>query len=1444
MATIAMDQNPSFPNAHPSAESHMTATGPMLTLLADIWREVLDLNRPIEPAESFFEIGGHSLSATLVLFEVAVRTGKEIPVGVFFKNPRLGDFAVAVESYRPDAPDTALGTNAEAAPGRLSFQQRQLWLIDRLEGSSAQYNVLLAYQLRGPLDVARLTDAFGHLTAHHPILNTVYRLAGDEPEQVVLAPRPVRLPVENLGALPSSAREEAWRTAAREMAGIVFDLEQAPPVAARLLRLAEGDHVLLVTVHHIAFDGWSADVFLKELIARYEEQDEAGSPPFSYTTYAERQAAEMVGPRRRILLDFWRAELAGLAERADLIPDYPARLGRRGACGMVRRRLDGAAFEALKTLAARVDTTLFVVLFGLYALLVARHTRSRDVVIGTPMANRGRLELTRAIGFFANSLVLRRPVDANQPLADFLRETAAQVQRAFEHQDIPFELLVEALSPPRSNGRNPLFDIVFVLQHRPKRGIAMGGAAVEILPVDNTRAKFDLILNVLIDEDGLTLEFEFDAALFDAGRIAAMADQYRHLAETASAALGCPIGELDAHPASERALLAAVNDTDRLLPFASVAEAFAAVVARWPVQTAMIEGDTRLDYQTLDRMTDHMAAALRRVGVVPGHRVGLALPRGADGVAAMLAILKCGAAYVPLDLAYPQERLSYMVEDASIAHVIARSDAVAHWDQDGGFAGRARILDIDALRIAPEEGAGPSVSAGPADPAYVMYTSGSTGRPKGVAVPQEGILRLVLDPGYVTVGPESRVLHASSVSFDASTFEVWAPLLSGGTLVIHPGGPFDLAALLATVENCRVDTTWLTAGALDGLVALGPVLPNALRQLLTGGDVVSAAAVRKLYDHNPALTIINGYGPTENTTFTCCHVIPRDHDPAAPLPVGRPIRGTAVEILDDTGRPAGIGVPGELVAIGRGVGLGYLNQPDQTAERFSFDCPYGLSRSYRTGDLARWRPDGRIDFLGRMDGQVKIRGFRIELGEVEKALAGAPGVAEAAVTVHGAEAGSKFLVGWVAAASGGTVSLDAVDRWMARALPQHLRPARVLVVDSIPMTINGKVDRKALATRYGTLTLAGGGTAACTATEARLAGLWQDLLSLAGPPGRDDGFFSLGGHSLLAVRLVAGINDAWGLDFPIRIVFDHPTVRAMGKAVDEALAQREEGTPATAGPNAGRLTPITDGMPPTWIAIPGIGATGAAFLSIGRALAARRDGGPVTAIEPRGLFDDAVPCRSMAEIVADTLDLIRRCAPAGLIRLMGHSFGGRVAFEAAAALEAEGRAVDLVLLDALPGNTLVDVRDPGFTPDDDAIAAWLLRAVGLGDMATGRSAVAALGEAGLVAERRVGALLAVARAQFEANGVYDAAGRRYGGHALLLYAEDSLIGRRDPPAIRADLALHCPGASIAVVSGDHFSMLRLGDHLAAAITAFSPASSRPSPSSLHPAPPQLPNEAR
>ncbi|HLX07839.1 MAG TPA: amino acid adenylation domain-containing protein, partial [Thermoanaerobaculia bacterium] len=1202
---------------------------PLEVILAGIWQEVLGMER-VGLDDNFFALGGHSLLAARLMSRVRRAFGVELPLAVLFEEPTLAGLAARLAGALAagDAAPAGLPPNLpaphtqqippQARPDHppLSFSQERLWFLDQLEPGSVSYSIPAALRLQGELAWAPLAGALTGIVGRHEVLRTRFPEVEGQPVQRVEPPAPVALPVVDLARLgATAAAAESARLAAVEAAA-PFGLAAGPPLRARLLTLGAGEWLLLLSFHHIVFDGASVEVFWRELGTLYAAiQSHRGREPHAplamrppappalpplpiqYLDYTLWQRRQLSGPALAPLVDFWRQALAGAPPALALPTDRP-RPAVRGSRG--GRRLLAPApglAAAVAALARHRDATSFMVLLAAWAALLGRAGGARGpgapgghsaVVVGAPFANRDRLELEPLIGFFVNTLPVPIDLAGDPAFGELLGRVRQAALAAYAHQELPFEKLVEKLSPERDPSSTPLFQAVLAFRDREAASPGLPGVRAELLPPVLPRAKFDLMLELASGPQGLGGDLEYSAELFDAATAERLLGQFTRLLATAAAAPQRRISELPLLAAAERhQLLAAWNDTAREYPRdAGLAALFAAAAARAPEAVALVCGERQLSYCELGRRADAMAERLVSLGVAPEVVVGVCLERSLELVVALLGVLKAGGAYLPLEPAWPAERLALLLAGAGAPVLVT--------DGTGGAAGLAAVAGAGSpvvIGVAERPGqgapeAGPLAGQGPADAsakreqaarsawrgdgdslAYVSFTSGSTGEPKGVAVVQRGVARLVLGAEHARFGPEQVWLQLAPTAFDASTLEIWGPLLNGGKLVIYPPravSPEELGELLAAQQ---VSSLWLTAGLFHQMAEANVAGLAPLEQLLAGGDALSPAAVRRTLAALPGCRLINGYGPTEVTTFTCCQTLgvaglPATV-PAGTVPIGRPIANTRAYLLDAALHPVPVGVVGELCAGGDGLARGYHRRPALTAERFVPDPCGGEpgGRLYRTGDLARYLADGRMEFLGRLDAQLKVRGVRVEPAEVEAALVQHPGLAAAAVVATtrpsasaSSAAGERWLVAYVVAAGEGQApAAEELRAFLRRRLPEPMLPSAFVVLPALPLTANGKLDRQALpAPSWGRderqeIALPR------TPAEELLAGIWREVLGVE-RVGLHDSFFALGGHSLLAARLMSRVRRAFGVELPLGALFAQPTLAGLAARLAGALA--------------------------------------------------------------------------------------------------------------------------------------------------------------------------------------------------------------------------------------------------------------------------------------------------
>ncbi len=1174
--------------------------------LAGIFAEVLGVER-VGVRDDFFGRGGHSLLAVRLAARVHDAFDVIVPLGAVFRAPTVESLARVVAGMRPAAePDRSAaelpaGTEdpspAPAAPARgiarrsgggpapLSFAQQRLWFLDQMAPGGAAYNVPSAVRLAGRLDAAALARSVDALVRRHAALRTVFAAGEGGPVQVVLPA--VRVPLEtvDLRALPHRAREaEAARLLRLEMRR-PLDLAAGPLLRAVLLRLAPERHVLLLVAHHVVTDGWSLRVIVRDLSALYAAAAfgaAAALPPLpvQYADYAAWQRERLRGTVLREQLDYWSSRLRGAPPALELPADRPRPPVQSFEGAWHRFRVPAGTADALRELGRREGATMFMVYLAAFDVLLARLTGQPDVVVGTPVANRGRTETEEMVGFFANTLALRTDLSGDPTFRQALREVRETALGAYEHDELPFERVVEELRPERDLSRTVVFQVAFsfdAVDTAAEQPVRLPGLELALVDADAGLSQFDFTLRMEVRTDGLTGVAVYATALFDAATVERMTDAYVALLQGIAAAPDRRVSELPLLTGDERERVEAWSAGPAAARAdGSVHERFAARARLAPDAVAVRSGEAALTYAELDARAGRLARRLRGRGVGPETRVGICLEPGVDRVVAMLAVLMAGGAYLPLDPEYPAERLGWMLEDAAAPVLVTRGGLADRIPADGAWSVVLLDAEADADLAAAEGADSHSVPVDPDNAAYVVYTSGSTGRPKGVVVSHAALLNLCAwHARAFAVTPADRATQLASFSFDAAVWETWPYLLAGASLHgVDAATRAEPEALRALLLERGITLAFAPTALAEALLALDWPERTPLRALLTGGD---ALRVRP----RPGLpfALVNDYGPTEAAVVATSGAVASEES-GRPPSIGRPVDGVRVRVLDPHGGPVPTGVAGELYVGGAGVARGYLGRPELTAERFVPD-PSGEAgaRTYRTGDRARWLPGGELEFLGRTDRQVKLRGFRIEPGEVEAALLEQPGVREAAVEVRDGPGGRR-LVGYVAAAEGSALDEADVRAGLRGRLPDHMVPAALVVLDRLPTTPAGKLDRGALPAPEREE--AAGRAAPATATELRLADAWAEVLGGERPALGDD-FFALGGHSLLAARVAARVRETLGVALPVRALFEAPTLAALARKVDALRAQgMGAGAPIPVVPRGGPL-PVSPAQGRIWL---------------------------------------------------------------------------------------------------------------------------------------------------------------------------------------------------------------------------------------------------------------------
>jgi amino acid adenylation domain-containing protein len=1050
----------------------------------------------------------------------------------------------------------------------LSWSQEGLWFFEQASPGTAAYNIAEAWWLEGLLDLGALQRCLDQIARRHETLRTAIVAKNGRPCQIVFPAKPFPMAFVDLRSRPQ-AEVEAEKLA-RKDAQRGFDLTQEPLMRVSVFQTADKKHLLALNMQHLISDAWSMGVFMRELTVLYSAET-TGRPanlpslPIQYGNFTLWQREMGQGNRSQENLDYWTKQLQGAPPLLSLPIDRPRPTLATHRGGALFFIWPEPLATGLKELARKEGATIFQVLLAAFKILLQRLVLEDDIIVGSPFGGREEIETEDLIGFFVNTHALRTSLAGNPTFGELLNRVREVTLGASLRQQPPLHHIVKAFKGDRNLAAHSLFQVVFGLQRDFTEGWSLPEITATHLDLDSGASKFDLTALVTEASDHLRLRFEYSSDLFDPATVERWGRQFRILTENIIAEPWRRISDFPLDTAEERRQCLArgeglVTEYDRDL---CVHEIFESQAKETPLATALAWEDGEMSYHELNHRADLLAARLKEVGAGVDTVVGLCLERSMEMIVCLLAILKTGAAYLPLDPANPRPRHVIILEDAQAGWVLTRNAL------RGLIPARSeQILCIDQSSWPAEEKRShvPRRKAKATDLAYVMYTSGSTGRPKGVAIPHRGITRLVRNTDYIQFTAKDVFLQLAPISFDASTFEIWGALLNGAKLVIHPPQMPSLEELGHRLQSEKITSLWLTSGWFNQMVDAQLESMQGLRFLLAGGESLSVPHVLKAIRGLRNCQLINGYGPTEGTTFTCCYCVPGNWPGRASVPIGRPIANTRVYILDGSQNPAAEGAVGELYIGGDGVARGYVGRPELTSARF-VASPFAREKLYRTGDLARWLPDGNIEFIGRKDEQLKIRGFRVEPGEIEAALACHPTVREAAVVAREDHSGTKQLVGYVVLRPGTNVTNLQLREYLGIQLPAFMVPSHVVPLEKLPLTPNGKVDRRALPSPEESQSAPAGMTAMpTTPTEILLLEIWREILRRH-QIGIHDNFFHLGGHSLLATQIVSRVAKALGVELPVRVVFESPTIAAMARVVDATDRQPEAAAMVTARPD-------------------------------------------------------------------------------------------------------------------------------------------------------------------------------------------------------------------------------------------------------------------------------------
>ncbi|MAE67645.1 MAG: hypothetical protein CMJ18_25610 [Phycisphaeraceae bacterium] len=1167
----------------------------------------------------------------------------------------------------------------------LSYSQQRLWFLDRIEDDLTAYNHAEAFRIVGDLKVEALRRSFEAVIHRHESLRTNFRVHEGEAFQVIRTPAPFDLPVVDLREGATHPQDEEISRRRDQEAMRTFDLTRDLMLRASLLRLRRHEHILLLTNHHAAADGWSEHVLWRDVSAFYAAHARNGTAnlpelTIQYADFAVCQRNALEESRRDDLLRYWRKQLEGIPA-LELPTDSP-RPSVLTHCGARHDfELNETLRERLQSLGQSEGLTLHMMLLAGFKILLSRYSHQLDVAVGTPVAARSDQVLEDLVGVFINVVVLRTDLSGDPTVREILRRIRDVSLAAYDHQDLPFEKLVEELQPERQLNRDPLIQTLFQLTNFPELDPALDGVDVSRLTPRHHPVRFDLDMHIRQGPGGFRGAVSYSTDLFNPATIERMVGHFLTLLESIVTNPNQRLGALRLLPDAERhqqlvtwnhMTTETTTDTPRNK---CVHELFEEQVERSPDAIALVFGDRQLTYRALNDRADLLASRLRNQGVGPETLVGLHLERSPELIIGVLGILKAGGAYVPLDVDDPPSRIEALLGDAKIDILVTQDPS------PGAMPAGCRVVraDEDDSLLQNLPGSNSPVDVGEDNLAYVMFTSGTTGRPKGVEIRHRSIARLVFGTDYAKFGPDRVFVHLAPISFDASTFELWGALLHGAKLVITPPGVPDLRQLEKLLKRHRVTTLWLTATLLNQIVEHRPQVLGGIDEVLTGGEPLSVTHVRAAQSAlGPRPRFTNAYGPTECTTFATCYRLPRRLAPdVESVPIGRPIANTQVFVLDDQRQPVPIGVRGELYIGGSGLARGYLDQPALTAARF-VPNPFGGdpdARMYRTGDLVRWRADGEIEFLGRVDDQVKLRGFRIEPGEIEYVLTGHPDVARSVVTAREDRPGEKRLVAYFVPARDVQPNDADLARHVRRRLPRYMVPTAFVRLDALPQLPGGKVDRRALPPPIARRSECDPESVAPrTPTEKQLAAIWCDLLGLD-RVGADDRFFELGGHSLMAVPLFDRIEKIFGRSLPLATLYERDTIGHLATLLDEQ--------PGSASTVASAIPLREGGQGRRLFLFPSIGGELMYFRHVLEKLDRRF---PVTGIQPDPTPENVEAFRDIPTTAHAFVEAVQACQSSGPYALAGFSYGGLMAYEVACMLEGTGEEVDLLaVIDTGPG---------------------------------------------------------------------------------------------------------------------------------------------------------------
>ena len=1146
--------------------------------------------------------------------------------------------------------EEAIPKRHSSNPCALSYPQERLWFLHQFEPENTAYSDPILLEFQGALNVEALRKAIEFVVRRHESLRTTFASKDGVAVQIVQPPPRFQIPLFDISNQPDKDAEAHRITLAEYERA--FNLESDLMIRAILVRLEPDRHQLLFTINHIATDGWSNGILLKEVGIAYGAFAEGREPeleplPLQYPDFAVWQRQYLDGEMLEEHLEYWKSALADIPSGPQLLTDRPRPTRQTYVGGYLSVPIPAELGEALQEFSRRERVTLSMTVYACFAALLHRYTDQDTVVFGTPVANRNRVEIEALIGFFVNTLALRCDLSGNPTFRELLKQVRETTLNAYSHQELPFEKLVQALRPERSLSHSPIFQTLLAVQNAPSEPLNFAGLTATKKIFERENAQFDLSAFIEFNPV-LRVAYSYNSDLFDRETIVRLSGHFENILRAAIKDPDCRVSQLPMLTDSEVRQLSSWEQNKQPYPDSCIHEIFEDVAAQNPQSVALACRSESLTFAQLNNRANLLAKRLIETGVQPGHRVALISHRSIDVVVGMLATLKVGAAFVPIDPNYPISRIDFILEDCGITVAFTTAQ---HLDR---VPSRVKtILKAEDFRQDAQV-PNPQLRVSPSDAAYIIFTSGSTGTPKGVEVPHRGIVRLVFGQQYAKFGPDVTTLQLCSLSFDVSQFEIWGSLLHGAKCAIFSGSQVDAENIGRDIREQNVVSMWLTTSLFNAVIEESPAVLKPLKQLLIGGEALSVPHIRRALEELPGTQLIDGYGPTENSVLSNCSYIPKEiPEVQSSIPIGPPIANTSAYVLDRQLQRVPIGVPGELYLGGDGLAIGYVNRPELNAAAFITNPIAPGERLYKSGDVCRWLPDGSVDYLGRRDGQVKIRGFRVELGEVEAAINQHPLVKNSVAVVLG-EGSDRKLVAYVVPRNGDRPTAAKLKEYLRQSLPEYMVPTQFVLLATLPLLESGKVDKKALPPPT---TVADESGSPVDDVELQLKEIWEDALCIS-PIGTHQDFFDLGGHSLLATKLLARVQRTLGVRLPIATLFQQPTIAEFAKVVR----------------SKSRMLPTKNPhVPPLfWVG-------GGAFL---RAISSCLQ--PHRMVIPMGLDMDEWLSLQRPYKVEDMARIIARHIvgqnPDGPYFLGGWCYEGVLAYETALQLRREGHRVDLLIL--------------------------------------------------------------------------------------------------------------------------------------------------------------------